>query len=244
MSDLSAIETRVAAWICECEPLLEVFRQGKDPYIDFAVKLSQIPYEVLASDLKSKDENKKNAAKRHRQTAKPGVLGCVYQLGGGSWGKTKDGDPIKTGLWGYNAAMQIEMSQEKAAEVVRVFRNSYAEIPKFWYAAEKAVADVLEEGTVRVKRELGPNGCIKIDKLTIKGRYPIFRVQLPSGRFLHYVDARMEEVKMPWKDQEDQEVFRKTLVYSGQDQTTKQWTSITSGGSYWRTGRKLLVAIS
>ena len=78
VSDLSAIETRVAAWICGCEPLLDVFRKGRDPYLDFAVYMTQIPYEILATEIKSKDETIKNRAKRHRQIAKAGVLAvCI-----------------------------------------------------------------------------------------------------------------------------------------------------------------------
>jgi len=50
--DLNAIETRVAAWFAQCESLLQVFKEGKDPYIAFAVKMYAIPYEKIYYDLK------------------------------------------------------------------------------------------------------------------------------------------------------------------------------------------------
>jgi DNA polymerase len=159
---------------------------------------------------------------------------CVYRLGGGSWGKNKYGDKIKTGYWGYAEAMGIEMTQEQAHQTVRVFRESYLEIVQAWYDLENAIAAVLAEGAIRVKREFGPNGCIKIDKLTITqdgNRRNILRIQLPSGRFLHYLDAQLQEVMMPWKDANGSDVYKETLTYSGLDQETKVWKmGITSHG--------------
>lgn len=228
--DLNAIETRVSAWVAGCAGLLKVFEEGKDPYLDFATKMTQIPYENLAADIKSKDPAVKAAAKRHRQVAKPGVLGCVYRLGGGQMGKTKKGDPVKQGLWGYAENMGVDLTQETSHQIVKVFRGSYEEIPDFWVAIEKAIADVLELGTTNVKRQLGPGGCIKFDKIPIKDRHPVLRIQLPSGRYLHYVDARIESCKMPWEDSEGKEVYKKTLVYASTDQVTKQWGIVTAHG--------------
>lgn len=244
VADLNAIETRTAAWVSGCVPLLQVFEQGKDPYLDFAEKMTGIPYSKLATDIKSKDPQIKAEAKRHRQIAKPGVLGAVYRLGGGGWGKDKNGDIIKTGLWGYAENMGVEMTQEQAVEVVRIFREAYKEIggvPDYdsgfdggiWYVLEKAVNDVLQGQ--RVIRKVGPGGCIVIDKLTIGGRDPMLRIQLPSGRYLHYLDASIQSVMMPWKRKnketgEDEPVFKDAFTYYGKDQTTDQWTMIVSHG--------------
>jgi DNA polymerase bacteriophage-type len=228
--DLNAIETRVGAWVSGCENLMNVFKEGHDPYLDYAMKMTQIPYEKLNADLHSKDPKIKAAAKLHRQIAKPVVLGCVYRLGGGGMGMKK-GDPIKTGLWGYAENYGVEMTQKQAADNVKIFRDSYPEIPRFWYACEEAVKDVLKEGTVRVKREIGPNGCIKIDKVTLEDRDPILRIQLPSGRFIHYMDASIQSIKMPWKDSEEKDVYKPSLIYSGINQENHQWeVGVTSHG--------------
>jgi len=120
--DLNAIETRVGAWVAQCPSLLQVFIDGRDPYLDFAVKLTGMPYERLESDIKSKDPKIKAEAKRQRQIAKPGVLQAIYRSGGGSWAKDKNKDDIKTGVWGYAEGMGIDMTQEQAHEVVRIFR--------------------------------------------------------------------------------------------------------------------------
>ena len=248
--DLNAIETRVAAWVAECDALLQVFKDGKDPYLDFAVKMTGIPYEKLAAGIKSKDKKIKAEAKRHRQIAKPGVLGAVYRLGGGGWGHDKNGDSIKTGLWGYAEAMGVEMEQEQAASVVKIFRLAYREIGGspdregflggIWYTLENAVMDVLNG--VKTVRKVGPEGCIVIDKITITGRDPMLRIKLPSGRYLHYLDASIQWAQMPWTKKRteitddgkfvviEEPVYKEAFTYYGMNQTTKQWDLIISHG--------------
>jgi len=56
-----------------------------------------------------------------------------------------------------------------------------------WVILEEAVIEVLNGN--RTIRYVGPDNCVKIDKLTIGGRSPILRIHLPSGRCLHYMDA-------------------------------------------------------
>jgi len=255
--DLNAIETRVAAWVAQCGSLLKVFEDKRDPYLDFANKMTGIPYDKLAADIKSKDPKIKAEAKRHRQIAKPGVLGAVYRLGGGRWGRDKNGDKIKTGLWGYAEAMGVDMEMKQAHEVVKIFREAYIEIggsPNsdigfiggIWYILEDAVMDVLKgERTIR---KVGPEDCIVIDKVTIEGREPMLRIKLPSGRYLHYMDASIQSVKMPWTqkknmpvefdehgngtkyEEQDVDVYKPGFTYYGKDQHTDQWTLIVSHG--------------
>jgi len=232
--DLNAIETRVGAWVAGCDLLLKVFTDGKDPYLDFAAKIYGIPYEKLWADYKGKNGKEAQiAAKRMRQIAKPGVLGAIYRLGGGGWGRDKNGDRIKTGLWGYAEAMGVDMTLEQAHSVVKIFRESYREIVTTWTTLEIAVTEVLKgERTIRY---VGPGDCIKIDKLTIEGRDPILRIKLPSGRYLHYLDASIQVVKMPWKRKnqetgEEEDVHRPAFTYYGMDQDTKQWTMVVSHG--------------
>ena len=129
-------------------------------------------------------------------------------------------DRVKTGMWAYADNAGVDITQEQSADLVRIFRDSYPEIPAFWYELETAVSDVMKG--IDTTRELGPGGCVKIGKINITGRGSVMYMQLPSGRRLHYIDARIESCKMPWqKDGED--VFRDSLVYAGLNQDTKQW---------------------
>jgi DNA polymerase len=258
--DLNAIETRVGAWLAECPALLDVFTplpglpNGKDPYIDFACKIYGKVYDKLYADLKSKDKVIKAAAKLMRQMAKPGVLGAIYRLGPGGWGRGKSSyidpatgekvwDRVRTGLWGYAWNMGIEMTQEQSEMVVRMFREAYPEIcgtgkggtPKgIWYRLEEAIADVMDPEHPCTMRYIGPGGCVLIDKLNLKDRHPLMRMRLPSGRRLHYLDAHLRNTKMPWQqadaDGNFQDVYRPALWYANADQVTGQWSTTTTHG--------------
>ena len=238
VADLNAIETRVGAWLAGCHSLLSVFaRPHGDPYLEFASKMTGISYEDLDRDIHSKDDEIKAVVKAHRQKAKVGVLQCVYRAGPGGWGHNKYGDPIKTGLLGSATNMGIKITQEQAQEIVHAFRDSYGEIVQLWYTFENCVRDVLK-GPKKATASLGPDGCVKFDKINRKGQNPILRIQLPSGRYLHYVNAHLEDVLMPWKKKDvvngkimETDVYRPTLVYAGVNADTKQWeTHTTSHG--------------
>ena len=250
--DLNAIETRVGAWLAGCDSLLNVFQpftddtghyypNGRDPYLDFAGKMYGIPYAKLWADYKGfNGEAAQLEAKKKRQAAKPGVLGAIYRLGGGAWAVNESGDRVRTGLWGYAWNMGIEMEQEQSNFVVRMFREAYTEICStdmdgntpigIWKRLEFATTDVIKGQDT--KRHVGPNGCVLIDKLNVAGRPgALMRMQLPSGRRLHYLDARIEMTKMPWEDKETGEpMYRDALCYNGQNQKTGQWSKITTHG--------------
>lgn len=258
--DLNAIETRVGAWLAECTDLMNVFEpytdqfghfhaNGKDPYISFACKMYGGQYDVLFADKEGANgKERKSAAKQKRQIAKPGVLGAIYRLSGGMLVTVYDPKDIlkerplytkKTGLWDYADKMGVEMSREQAHEVVRIFRDSYPEICDskigIWKRLEDAVEDVMHPDHPQTVRYIGPNNCVKIDRLNIVGREPIMRMLLPSGRYLHYIDAHLAMTKMPWKTQdedgEDVDVYRNSLIYAGTNQKTKQWeVNITTHG--------------
>lgn len=266
VADLNAIETRVAAWVAGCQPLLDVFTtyvcvdhpestqrvfgqvcavcgkklKQKDPYLDFACKMYNLDYFTLAKDYNSKDPALKGPAKEKRQIAKPGVLGAVYRLSGGVLGThPKTGEPMKTGLWGYAENMGVDMSQEKANETVKVFRQVYEEIVYSWYALDKIPLSVMtgkpirfgdEESEYSKKLKYALNRLAELniyfDKFTVMdngNEREIFRIHLPSGRRLHYVNAFVDNIKMFWQDSEGNDVYKAALCYGGIDQETKQW---------------------
>lgn len=268
--DLNAIETRVGAWLAQSSALMQVFvpytdifgtyqRNGKDPYLDFGCKMYGLTYDKLYADYKGKNgKEPKIGAKRMRQVAKPGVLGAIYRLSGGGWGRAKKGykdhgldcdakmpgvgvkrclcptiyDKVKTGLWDYADKMGVEMELSQAHTVVRMFREAYWEIPAFWKTIEEAVMDVMDPDRPQTVRRIGPNGCVTIDRINLTDRDPIMRMRLPSGRYLHYIDARLELCKMPWQQRNEEtgemeDVYRNALVYAGVNQDTKQWETWT-----------------
>jgi len=193
VADLSSIETRVLAWLARCEPLMDVFAQGLDPYLDFGAFWFHKPYSEVT--------------KGERQLAKPAVLGCGYMLSGGDWRmdccgrlrsevraleinqefckcKTK-GDEFKSGLWGYAENMGTALTYEQAHQAVAAYREKYREVVGFWYRVEDAFIDTVLDGRER-----------SLFGLTI-GVVPgkVLWVLLPSGRRLHYLNPQLKEGK-------------------------------------------------
>ena len=111
VADLSSIESVVLAWCAESQYLLDLFRNGRDPYKDFATLLFNIPYDQVT--------------KQQRNLCKPATLGGGFGLGG-------------PGLQAYAAGFGLVLSAEQAAEQVRIFRAAYPDIPALWQALTKA----------------------------------------------------------------------------------------------------------
>jgi DNA polymerase bacteriophage-type len=210
VADLSSIETRVLAWLAKCQPLIDVFAQGLDPYLDFGAFWFGKPYDEVT--------------KGERQLAKPAVLGCGYMLSGGDWrmdccGRLRDetraiemnmeyctckkkGDEFKSGLWGYAENMRTELTYEQAHQAVAAYREKYREVVQFWYRIEDAFIDCVLDG-----RERSAFG------LTI-GVVPgkVLWVALPSGRRLHYLNPQLKEGK-----------FRKPALTHYSYDSTRGW---------------------
>lgn len=180
-ADLSAIENVVLGWLARDDKILRVFREGLDPYIDFATDMFRQPYDVLWAEFQAGDKSK-------RTTAKPGVLGCGYMLGKGEPRENKQTGEIEaTGLLGYAWAMGVPLTPEMSALSVDTFREKFKKVKAFWYDLEGAVKRVIQ--TKRPER----CGYLYID---MKG--PFMRIRLPSGRHLHYMRPKLVKRKMPW----------------------------------------------
>jgi DNA polymerase len=196
--DLSQIELRVLAWLSDCAGLKELI-SAADPYVEFASKYLYKTSEV---------------SKHQRQVSKSAVLGCGFQLSGGEEKKDKNGDLVKTGLWGYAANMGIEMTKEEAHEAVRVFREAYWEVNKFWYRIEDACKVALQND---FEISCGPVSVGAIDK-------KLMWINLPSGRRIHYPRARLRDAA--WPDGRPKTEIR----YWGVDSKTKQFRSLPTYG--------------
>lgn len=179
--DYSAIENRVLGWLAGCETTLRVFLEGRDPYLDFASELYNIPY----AELKARYDAGDKEAAFMRQMAKPAVLGAGYGLGGGELFENKWNDTVKTGMWGYAANLGVNMTKEEAHRSVNIFREKRPKIVRLWHDLEDAATTVLKQGG-HVK--VGP---VVFDRKKMKNGQFILRTLLPSGRHLHYMNAKI-----------------------------------------------------
>ncbi len=219
--DLNAIENRVLGWVSGEEAILDVFRDGKCPYLDFASFWFNIPYAVIEAAYNNDDPD----AKFKRQISKPAVLGCGYRQAGGDWGKNKYGDRVKTGLWKYAEDMFCPMSKDQAHEAVAIFRGRFKKVVQFWYDSERAVMRCIKTGA---PEWLGPTNLIWCDRRKRKNGQYILRIHLPSGRCLHYLNVHTEDRELSGRD--GTTYMKETIIYDGVDQTTKMWGPITTHG--------------
>jgi DNA polymerase len=217
--DLNAIENRVLGWVARSKNILNVFKQGRDPYLDFAAKFYKVPYESITTIIDGVHKAKDADAALKRQIAKAPVLGCGYQLGGGEEEIDKNGDTYKTGLWGYAEGMGISMTRAQAHAAVKAWRDANPEVLQLWKDLEAAAIRAIKFRTPQV---VGP-----VTFECFGGK--LLRILLPSGRGLHYIHPTIETKTFPGRDGRD-DYTKETIYYDGIDQTTRQWVRVSTYG--------------
>jgi len=136
---------------------------------------------------------------------------CGYMLGAGKqYENRQTGEIEATGLLGYAWNMGVKLTPEEAERSVRVWRETFKEAVQFWYDLQRAAFR-----TMQTKKETAC-GHVSFDR---KG--PFLRMNLPSGRSLHYLRPKLEEVLAPWGD------FKMSLTYEGQNDKY-QWDRIST----------------
>lgn len=126
VSDFSAIEARVLAWIAGEEWVLDAFRAGKDIYCETAAMMYHVPVE-------------KHGANSHlRQKGKVAVLACGYQGGVGAMKCMDKGGSIP---------------EDELQSVVDQWREANPRVVKLWRTCEMAAKTAIQEHrTVRILR--------------------------------------------------------------------------------------------
>lgn len=120
VADLASIESVMLAWAAESDYQLDLFRQERDPYIDFATRLFGVAYE--------------DVTREQRNFAKPAVLGCGYGLGA-------------RGLAAYAQGFGLTLTEMDAARHVSLFREAYPAIPRLWARLEQAAFTAVADRT-------------------------------------------------------------------------------------------------
>ena len=191
-ADYSAIESVVTAGLANEETKLDVFRSGADPYCWFASKV--VGYEVT----------KKEHPKDRQRVGKPGELSFGFAGGVGAWRNFDDTDTFT----------------DKQVEGIRdVWREAHPRTGDMWNALDScAMKATLDKGEVYTYSAV-ERPAIKI-KFLHQGDFLL--MQLPSGRRLHYFHPQVRQTLMPWRDKNDDPVYKPCVWY---------WTS---SGKHWR----------
>lgn len=166
VADLSAIENRVLGWLSGCDAMLDIYKQGLDPYKVFATLLpGGLAYE--------------NVTKALRQVCKPAVLGCGYGLGAGMERRLHTGQVVYTGLRAYAGNMGITLTADESRTMVQTFRKTYYEVTDYWgYLGDAFYAAVKTHSRQQV-------GVVFVGYAG-----EAVYIELPSGRRMHYLNPK------------------------------------------------------
>lgn len=197
------------------EKILNVFRKGRDPYIDFAGYMFDTDYETEAEFYDNGDGDKS-----HRTISKPGVLGCGYMLSAGKKKlNKKTGEVEASGLLGYAWNMGVkQFTQEDATLSVRVWRETFSDAVEYWWEIEKAAKKCLQS---QKKTWAGP--------VSFEMSGPFMLMNLPSGRSLKYCRPKLEQSITYWCNA-NEKYLPKELCEDINKRKFKEKTNITYEG--------------
>lgn len=120
VGDLAQIEARLVAWFCNCEGLIDEFKNKRDPYSRLAEQIFNHPV----------DKDTLGGVARH--IGKAGILGCGYGMGPEKFyhsvlrqsraALSKAQMEILNDIW----------TADLAANTVYAYRNRYSEVRAMW----------------------------------------------------------------------------------------------------------------
>lgn len=99
----------------------------------------------------------------------------------------------------------IQLPEEQVAQIVKAWRRAHPAISSFWYALEQAARDAIRN----------PDEAFPVRELVLDMKAGYLRIRLPSGRFLSYKGAHIEDGE---------------LRYYGVNQYTRKWEAISTYG--------------
>ena len=140
--DSSQIEARILVWLAGQDDQVELYREGKDVYCDFASRVYK------------KTITKKN--KKERAVGKTCILGLGYGTG-----------HVKLkGVLKLNA--RIEVNKAESKRIVDLYREVNHEVVKLWGECDTALRDIASWPSDRKPYYLGSGKCLIVDPKGIK----------------------------------------------------------------------------
>jgi DNA polymerase I-like protein with 3'-5' exonuclease and polymerase domains len=157
--DASQIEARITALLCGARNLIEQFRNGEDTYSIFAT-------EVYGRPINKRD----NPAERF--VGKQAILGLGFGMGAPRFHTQIKSDSYKQGI-------KVDVDENKAIEVVGIFRKTYPKFQETWNILGGAL------GRMATNKELSETfGPVRMEYQ---------RILLPNGLALQYHNLRQED---------------------------------------------------
>lgn len=200
MTDFSAIEARVIAWLAGEKWRLQLFERNGKLYEESASRIFHVPLENCGKGTKWRD------------------MGKVYELALGFQGSVGAVRRMDTGN------ILKDMPDEDIVKDVRGWRDASPNIRQMWYDVQSAAISAVQTGKptrVTLDPDSGLSGSGAIYKqILFFVKYGTLFCKLPSGRCLSYVSPVVK----------DGENGYPALWYLGIDQQTHQWKMIPTYG--------------
>lgn len=157
--DSSNVEARTLAWEAGEKQLLELFARGEDVYSSFASKVYNRPI--------NKHDNPVE-----RFTGKTCILGLGYGTG---WKK------LQQTL--HNGQKRVDLPDEECQRIVKLYRDTYTSIPKFWRRCQEVIGMMYEGWTGEI--QAGSSSVV------YEGGHP-FTITMPNGLSMKYPELQSE----------------------------------------------------
>lgn len=176
LADFSSVEGRGVAWVADEQKLLDIYRRHGDPYRTFAAMAFGIPEEQVTKEQRD-------------GVGKVGILALSYGMG-----------PPKLRIYAANFGVDLVKAGLTAEGLVDIYRSKFTKIAGFkpdrnsnfrtngiWQNYDRAVKDCIAK---RAEVECGK--C----RFFMRGSDMV--IELPSGRWMRYPEARIEDVVPPY----------------------------------------------
>lgn len=229
VADFAAIECRVLLWAAGQTDALQVFYDGRCPYLDMASSI----YGYSCWDPELDLDGNKAKFKTERNMGKPAVLGLGYQMGASKFVESAAGYGItlKEDSWCvacnrtsrehrkvHDHAFIADNEQEiTAVKIVDAYRRKMDKVVQMWEDQNDAAVQAL----------YNPGKTIRCGVVTWrKAKDSVFLYcTLPSGRRLAYPFAQVQGRVTPWGS------TQYCMTYMGVHPKLKQWMrQVTYGG--------------
>lgn len=165
VSDFSAIEARVIAWLAGEQWRIDVFNTHGKIYEASASQMFGVPIELI---------KRGNPEYELRQKGKVAELALGYQGASGAL--------ISMG------ALNMGLTEEDLPDIVRRWRSANKRIVDLWYSLENAALSVMRTG-----QSAGVKGLIFARESDIVNGLDFLTITLPSGRKLFYPKPHLTE---------------------------------------------------
>jgi hypothetical protein len=175
VGDLAQIEARITAWLADEQSQLQIFREGRDPYLEFAQPLFGRPLT--------------KADKVERAVGKEAVLGLGFGMGAKLFAeRLRTGAPKALAL--LLKSFRVEDPVEAARRVVDTYRETYPKIKRNAALMFNTFAYVVEDTTA------GRHACGCWVAIRRDGQSVV--IELPTGGFLTYRQVGLTERVTDW----------------------------------------------